>query len=68
MSIAAENLPLPRCGDKKEKLQDRCRAVVVKKEKLTRRCRAARNYKKRCRCRHGLQQNVSNFTIVTALD
>ncbi len=54
MSIAAEELPLPRRDVRKEKLPRRCRAAMVYKKKLPRRCRDATAYKKILPRRDGL--------------
>jgi hypothetical protein len=45
MSIAAENLPLPRRDVSRKKLPRRCRTVMVSKKQLPRRCRDAIDYK-----------------------
>jgi len=63
MSIAAENLPLPRRGDYQKKLPRRCRDAMNYKKKLPRRA-----LKKPCRCRDGIRKNVLIFKAVTGLN
>jgi hypothetical protein len=45
MSIAAENLPLPRRDVSRKKLPRRYRTAMVSKKTLPRRCRDAIDYK-----------------------
>jgi hypothetical protein len=45
MSIAAENLPLPRRDVSRKKLPRRCRTAMVSKKTLPRRCPDATDYK-----------------------
>jgi hypothetical protein len=45
MSIAAENLPLPRRDVSRKKLPRRCLTTMVSKKTLPRRCRDAIDYK-----------------------
>ena len=56
MSIAAENLPLPRRGVQEEKVPRRGKLT-----KSSRRCRAATKFKKSYRCRDGVQAICLEF-------
>jgi hypothetical protein len=55
MSIAAENLSLPRRDVSRKKLPRHCRTAMVSKKTLPR------------RCRDGFQKNLSNLTVETIL-
>jgi len=55
MSIAAENLLLPRRDVSRKKLPLRCRTAMVSKKTLRR------------RCRDGFQKNLSNLIVETIL-